>query len=472
MIETVTILGQRKFSGTFTSPISKSHLMRALFLSLRANGTSTINTSTFNKSTTVKSINSEDNSQTALSGDSSHALSGDASNALRAIEKLGAKVQKTSTGFSITSTFANEALTNNAEASATLVASEKHCTLDVGNSGTALYFALAQAIHHNGAVTITGDEMTISRPVTGLTEALQSLGAKIVYKEKEDFPPLTIEGPLTKNSCSVEALTSQYLSALLLSLPFIKTSSANAEETIINVTHLNEKPYIDMTLDYLKKNGIVIHYTDYSRFSIPKNQVLQPFNMTIPGDYSQAASLFAAGAISEGSVTVKGLYEEDTQGDKRILEILKSMGAKVEKERAEDASTNFTIIGTEELKSVCIDLNENPDLLPVLAVLAARAKGVSRFYNIESARIKECDRIHCMKEELSKAGITCTEGKDFLEIEGIPKNVQINATVFDSHGDHRIAMAMGILALTLEGKSTILNSSAVQTSWKDFWNNF
>ena len=323
--------------------------------------------------------------------------------------------------------------------------------LDVGNSGTTLFFALAAAGLQDKPIIFTGDKQIQKRSAAPLLDALAGLG--IHCRSDNGCAPITIKGPWKGGKVKLPCPTSQYLSALLIAAPLAPAGAV----TEIDVPLLNEKPYIDMTLSYLKAHGIPFEAApDYSRFVIPGGsswkKILHDITYgSVPGDFSSAAFPAAAAAISGGSVTIFRLDPNDTQGDKFFMEILSSMGCNVQWYDSaidSDKSRALVISRGGVLRGGTFDLNATPDLLPVTAAVAAYAQGDTSLVNIAHARIKETDRIAAMANELAKSGVSCTELPDGLIIHGKgglsppEKNC-----IIDGHGDHRIVMAFAAAAL-------------------------
>jgi len=308
--------------------------------------------------------------------------------------------------------------------------------INVGNSGTTLYLALAVAGLQPETVEFTGDEQIQRRSAAPLLDALAGLG--VLCESNNGCAPIRIKGPWKGGKVSLPCPTSQYLSALLIASPLAPSGVI----TEIEVPLLNEKPYIEMTLSYLRAHGIPFHTEqDFSHFVIPGGSSWKAFSRSVPADFSSAAFPAAAAAITGGPVTLLGLDPGDTQGDKFFLEMLKSMGCEVH-------GSPLTVSRDGPLRGGTFDLNETPDLLPAAAVTAAFAQGDTALVNVAHARIKETDRIAVMAEELAKLGVNCTERPDGLVIHGKGALSPFDPfPVINSRGDHRIVMAFAAAAL-------------------------
>ena len=320
--------------------------------------------------------------------------------------------------------------------------SDTSINIDVGNSGTTLYLALAIAGLQSNNINFTGDEQIQKRSAAPLLDALAGLGVQV--QSKNGCAPISIKGPWKGGKVSISCPTSQYLSALLIAAPVAPSGLV----TEIDVPLLNEKPYVDMTLSYLKAHDIPFEAAnDYSHFVIPGGSLwkILPIIKPVPADFSSAAFPAAAAAITGGPVTLPGLDLQDTQGDKFFFEMLSEMGCDVS---WNGENKSITVSREGALRGKTFDLNATPDLLPAAAVTAAFAEGDTTLFNVANARIKETDRISVMAGELAKLGVDCTELPDGIVIHGKGKIRPLSGDVLiNGHGDHRVVMAFSVAAL-------------------------
>ncbi|MCL2765642.1 MAG: 3-phosphoshikimate 1-carboxyvinyltransferase [Treponema sp.] len=338
-----------------------------------------------------------------------------------------------------------------------------HAPVDIGNSGTTFYLALAAAGLQSEWIEFTGDEQIQKRSAAPLLEALACFGIEV--QSSNGCAPVKIRGPWKGGKASLPCPTSQYLSALLIASPLAPAGTT----TEIEVPLLNEKPYIDMTLSYLKANDITVKTApDYSSFTVPGGYSWKAFSGAVPGDFSSAAFPAAAAAITGGPVSLSGLDLQDTQGDKYFFEILKEMGCTIH--CGIDNGSSITVLRDGILRGGSFDLNETPDLLPAAAVVAAFAHGDTRLYNIAHARIKETDRIAVMARELAKLGVCCTELPDGLVIHGKGSLFPAENPVIDGHGDHRIVMAFAAAALGSPFPVEITTAECAGVTYPRFFN--
>jgi 3-phosphoshikimate 1-carboxyvinyltransferase len=267
--------------------------------------------------------------------------------------------------------------------------------------------------------------------------------------------------------------------------------------TEIDVTLLNEKPYVEMTLSYLDAQGISYEAAqDFSYFYIPGGSVWQPVSGPVPGDFSSAALPAAAAVISGGSVTLLGLDPGDTQGDKAFFSFLEKMGCKVQWKLVPSRRVPLLDSVPDELSALGVqsaelhveewqltvspngpiiggdfDLNATPDLFPTLAAVACFARGDTALLNVASARIKETDRIAAMAEELEKLGVRTTERSDGLIVHGTggilyPRAGENYKT--DGRGDHRLVMALACAALGCPAPVEIASAESAAVSYPGF----
>jgi 3-phosphoshikimate 1-carboxyvinyltransferase len=327
-------------------------------------------------------------------------------------------------------------------------------TIDVGNSGTTLRIAMGSAAlaPAGQTTTLTGDEQIQSRPVGPLMNALSDLGAKCKSVRNNGRAPLEVSGRLVGGKTSIAATTSQYLSSLLLCTPL------GAKDSEIDVTLLNEPGYVQMTLDWLDKQGIEYENQQMRRFNVKGNQRYKALDASVPADFSSATFFLCAAALVADEVTLLGLDFSDSQPDKGVVDYLRAMGADIAIGAASVKVKAAPLRGTE------IDMNETPDALPAIAITAAFAEGETRLVNVPQARGKETDRITCMAEELKKMAVDVEELPDGLIIRpSKPKAAQL-----DGRGDHRIVMGLSLAGLNLEGQCVIGPAEAVNVTFPTY----
>lgn len=308
---------------------------------------------------------------------------------------------------------------------------------DCRESGSTLRFLLPMAAALGCETEFHGKGKLPERPVTPYFTELTKNG--IIFETRS--MPYRISGKLGSGDYAVAGdISSQFISGLMFALPILQGDSR-----IILTSPLQSKPYVDLTIAELEKFGVNVTEIPGGYF-IKGGQEYVPQKTKIEADMSQAA--FFAVANSLGSqIEIEGLNPNSLQGDKVILDIVKKA----------------------EGKAFDVDASQIPDLVPILAVLASLSKGVSHITGCERLRIKECDRLSAIAEELNKLGASVTENKDSLTVEGVDS---LRGGICDSHNDHRIAMSLAIAAARSKGKVTINGAECVAKSYPRFFEDF
>ncbi|NLC67761.1 MAG: 3-phosphoshikimate 1-carboxyvinyltransferase [Clostridiaceae bacterium] len=322
----------------------------------------------------------------------------------------------------------------------------------VGNSGTSLRLGLSVAALAEGYTVFTGDEHIRRRPLGPLVDALNDLGATAFTTRGNGMAPVVIKGRMKGGKTRINAYTSQFLSSLLISCPLLEN------DTEIDVITLNEVPYVEMTLWWLDKQGIKYENEDFKKIYIYGGQEYKEFDMYIPGDFSSATFFIALAAISGDEIVLENLDINDPQGDKMVLSILESMGAKVEYRES------CIVVKGDRLTGMEIDMNYIPDALPAMAVVGCFAEGETRLVNVPQARIKETDRISVMCHELRKMGASVSELPDGLII----RKSRLKGCEVDGHHDHRVVMALTVAGLNAEGDTLVKTAEAINVTFPDF----
>ena len=323
-------------------------------------------------------------------------------------------------------------------------------TIDVCNSGTTLRLAMGSAALAEQArtTTFTGDAQIRNRSVAPLMASLNELGAKCVSLRNNGKAPVKVTGRLKGGKTSIAAISSQYLSSLLLCTPLAE------RDTEIDVTLLNEPGYVRMTFDWLDKQRIEYENLHFKKIRMRGKQHYKGFDITIPADFSSATFFLCAAALVADELTLTGLDFSDSQPDKAVVDYLKAMGADIM------VGGNLVTVKAAPLKGIEIDINSTPDALPAMAVTAAFAEGTTKLLNVPQARGKETDRIACMAQELKKMGIDAEELPDGLIVHhGKPRAARL-----DGRCDHRIVMALSIAGLAADGDYTIDTAEAMSVT--------
>jgi len=340
--------------------------------------------------------------------------------------------------------------------------------VDVGNSGTTLNIAIGSATlaQKGKTVTFTGDKQTQSRPVGPLLNSLNELGANCISVNNNGKAPVQITGQIKGGKTAIAASTSQYLSSLLLCTPLAE------KDTEIDVTLLNEPGYVQMTLDWLDKQGIKYQNQQWRKFFVKGRQKYKAFDDIVAADFSSATFFLCAAALVGDEVTLLGLDFKDSQPDKAVVDYLREMGAEI------NIEPNSITIKAAPLHGIEIDMNRTPDALPAMAVTAAFAEGETRLLNVPQARAKETDRIKCMTEELKKLKVVVEELPDGLIIRGREPRLKGGAKYLapsftgglflDGRSDHRIVMALALAGLVLDEECIIDTAEAMNVTFPSF----
>lgn len=330
--------------------------------------------------------------------------------------------------------------------------------VDCGESGSTLRFFIPLGAMLGETFTFLGHGKLVSRPLQAYYDIFTEQA--IDYTNEAGQLPLTVNGHLQAGTYRLPGnVSSQFISGLLFALPLLEGDS------IIELTSsLESSSYVGMTLSCLAKYGIKIINENHQRYFIPGSQRYQAHNSNIEGDWSQAAFWAVGGALGKG-VICEGVDFDVLQGDRVIVDIMKSMGAMLHKE---DSSL---CIESGKTQGTTIDAADCPDIIPVLTVLASVSSGRTEIINAGRLRIKECDRLAAISRELNKLGAAVTELPEGLIIEGKPEGLKGGADV-DAWNDHRIAMSLAIAAQCCSEPIVLTGAGSVSKSYPEFWQDY
>lgn len=316
--------------------------------------------------------------------------------------------------------------------------------LFMGNAGTAIRPLTAALAVIGGDYTLHGVTRMHERPIGDLVDALNAIGAQIEYTGVEGFPPLRIRrGHIHAQRLSVRGnVSSQFLTALLMAAPLMAREHPVAIDV---VGELISKPYIEITLNLMRRFGVTVEQDGWQSFTVqPGQRYASPGTIHVEGDASSASYFLAAGAIGGGPIRVEGVGRDSIQGDVRFAEALEQMGATITRgDNWIEARSNGV------LKAIDADFNHIPDAAMTIAVAALYADGTTTLRNIASWRVKETDRLSAMATELRKLGAIVVEGPDFISVT--PPEGELSAATIDTYDDHRMAMCFSLASL--DGKA-------------------
>ncbi len=334
------------------------------------------------------------------------------------------------------------------------------------NSGTTLRFFTAISSLCEGAAVLTGDASLRTRPNLPLLNSLNDLGSEAFSTKGDGTAPIVVKGRLRGGETTIDtSVSSQFISALLIACPFAEKNS------YLLANNLTSVPYMRMTTEILEKAGVEVHFSrattshDYS-FQVEGGKSYDLRRFTVPGDFSSASYLLAAAALTDSELKMRNLFPS-AQGDSRIVELLKEMGVEIRWNKEEGV---VEVKGAEDatLKGITVNMRENPDLVPTIAVLAAVAAGTTEITGVAHLRYKETDRLRFLREELRKMGVRIEEKEDGLLIEG-KKKKELKAAKVYSHEDHRLAMALTVAALSAGGETVIEGAGCANISYPSFF---
>ena len=350
--------------------------------------------------------------------------------------------------------------------------------VDCCESGSTLRFLLPVAAMNACPWTFTGRGRLLERPMDVFKKLFVEHGA--LYEQVPEG--ITVKGPLPAGKYELPGdVSSQFVSGLLFALPLAKKSDESVSEIRLT-SSLESANYVDLTIDAMRAYGISIkEIYDPSGliigWDVPAGQQYLDKGtdpMSCSGDWSQAAFFLCAGALGR-DVSLAGLDPDSKQGDRRIAEIIGSMGASVrmtyEPGRAFGLVQAFPPAAGETLHGVIIDARDIPDIVPPLAALACFASGETRFVGAGRLRLKESDRLAALAEELGKIGADINETPDGLIIRGTGGGKLPGGPAM-AHGDHRIVMSLAVASIGCESPVLIDGAESVAKSYPNFWIDF
>jgi len=414
----VTVRKTEELKGETCAPPSKSYTQRMLIAAALSQGTSSI---------------------------SNPLVSNDTEAAMRAVKAIGAKVTATKSCWIV-------------EGAQPLRGAQ--AAVNCGESGATLRFMIpVAALAPEPSVFVFGESLE-KRPIEPILQSLKQLGADVYHKRLGDRSSIIVKGGgIAGGKTSIRGdISSQFVSGLMFACPM-----ARADTEITLTTPLESKGYVKMTQIVLGEHCISVSISqEFDRLRIPSEQTYKPYDHMVPGDFSSAAFLLAAGAIPHSDVIIKNLDYETVQGDKAILDLLKRMGVD-----GKICPDSVEIKGKGGLlRAIDMDAKNIPDLVPVCVALACYANGISKIHDAHRLRYKESDRLISLYLELKKMGAEITIEGDSLTVKG---PCAMHGAVIDPHNDHRIAMACAVAALGASGETRIQNAECVRKSYPKFF---
>jgi 3-phosphoshikimate 1-carboxyvinyltransferase len=414
----VVIRKAERLKGEVCAPPSKAYTQRMLIAAALSHGTSKI---------------------------SGPLVSDDTEATLRAVTSLGAKVKAAKDCWTV-------------EGAQPLKGAQT--PIDCGESAATLRFMIpVAALAPESSVFVLGKSLE-RRPIEPLLQSLKQLGVEVHFQRLGGIPSIVVQGGgISGGKITMRGdISSQFVSGLMFACPM-----AQADTKITLATPLESKGYVQMTKVVLAEHDIKVSLSEkFDCLRIPSNQTYKPCDHRVPGDFSSAAFLLAAAAITRSEVSVKNLSYETVQGDKAVLRILKQMGVngKVCKDHVEIDGKGWL------LKAVNVDARDIPDLVPVCTVLACYAKGTSKIHDAYRLRYKESDRLLSLYLELKKMGAQIAMDESSLTVKG---PCEMHDATINPHNDHRVAMACAVAALGASGETRIQDAECVRKSYPKFF---
>ncbi len=328
--------------------------------------------------------------------------------------------------------------------------------IDCGESGASLRFLTALAATSQRGIRLNASRGLSQRPHDPLLRSINELGASVAVRKTDQGSEFLVKGPLKGGETWIEGtVSSQFVSGLLFAAPLAKT-----DVTIHIIDRLESQPYVEMSVDLLRRHDIEIEQYEDGYF-VKAPQEYKPASHNVPGDFSSAAVLASGAVIAGDKITITGLQCYRYEPDTTIVHLLDEIGTDVRWN--EDAVT----VEKDRLRAFKFDATNNPDLVPTLEVLGAFAEGDSEITGVSRLRYKETNRLDTIATELAKMGARIKVHSDRIEIRGAST---LHGTTLDSQGDHRVAMACSTAAVASEGPSDLYRAESVSKSYPEFFN--
>lgn len=411
----VTVKATKTLKGEVEAPPSKSYTHRMLIAALLSEG----------KTVIEKPLISDDTLAT-----------------LKAIEAFGAEIRRSGELWEITG---QQPLKPPVK------------PVNCRESGATLRFMIPVAALTSGETTFIRGHGLSRRPIEPLLESLRQLGVKTRYNPEKPSVIVVEGGGIKGGETTLRGdISSQFISGLMFACPL-----AQKDTEIMLTTPLESRSYVEMTREVLFRHSVMVNVSeDFNLIQVPSGQAYKPTRHKVPGDFSSAAYLLAAAAITSSKIKIRNLSYATNQGDKAILEILGQAGVKTR------IGEDFIEVEGTLCRAIDVDARDTPDLVPACVAIACYAKGTSTIRSAGRLRYKESDRVKALYTEFSKMGADIKIEGDTLIIRG-PCN--LHGAVIDPYNDHRIAMACAVAALGASSDTVILNAECVGKSYPKFF---
>ena len=406
------VVNNSKCQGEVKIPTSKSDLHRAIFAASLAKGTSIIQNVT---------------------------LSNDVNATINAFRNLGATITHKDDTLIIEGLKDFENRISN--------------RINCDECGSTLRFIIPILGMFKKEFIIEGSPSLLSRPL----DIYEEIYKKQQLKLKKEKHRILLQGQISSGDYVLKGdISSQFVSGLLFYLPLLKEDSS-----IEIIPPFESESYVNMTIKTLKEFGIEIIKESPLKFIIKGNQEYKPRVYVAEADYSQFAFFAVLGAIN-GDITCRGLNKSSIQGDKVILDILKSFNVNYE-----FIDDKITVYKSNDLKGSVIDLSDCPDLGPVCMILSLFSKTPVKIINIKRLRLKESNRVESMVENLRKLNAIIEVHEDYMIV--YPSTLKATKEILNSYNDHRIMMSLVVAASKVSGATKITNAACVKKSYINFY---
>lgn len=365
-------------------------------------------------------------------------FSEDIGTTIEAMKKLGAKIERKE----------NQVIVEGIQSFDQLSSKDIECN----ESGSTLRFLIPIFSLTNQKVRFIGKNRLLKRPQDIYKQIFMNQGND--FKQTEDY--IEICGKIKPGKITLPGnVSSQFISGLLFTLPL-----CNEDSELQIVAPFESRSYVLLTIEMLEKFNVHVYFKDENTLYIPGNQSYCPFDETIEGDYSQLSFFAVLGAINNGMECI-GVRKDSLQGDKKIVDILKSMNVEVI-----ETETGL-IFKKSNLKGTLIDLADCPDLGPILMTAASFAEGETKIIHASRLRLKESDRIAAMEEELRKMGVDIQSDEDTVILHG-PTCWKGNEELC-GHKDHRIVMSLAVGSTVSMQNNVINQAESIKKSYPTFF---
>ena len=373
----------------------------------------------------------------------------DAEAMLECLQTLGAKIERAATEVSVTGP----------------IDYERDVSLNARMSGASTRLLLGIAALRRGATHIDGHASLRARTNQPLLDVLAGCGCEV--SSDQGCLPVTVRGPMAApDVLPIDgSLSSQYITALLIAAPALQSPGANAPLRVVITGELVSRPYIDITLNEMRKRGIQADWTDEQTLIVQPGHY-KTGEVTVEGDATAASYFAALATLHGGDITLTNLGSSSCQGDYQFIAIMEQLGARAERE-----AHQTRIIGPARPNALPdIDMTAMPDTALTLIPMAALLPASGTISGLSSLHHKECDRLECPADELRKMGIEVDTTYDSIRVAPTP-TTDIQPHLLSTYHDHRMAMAFSLIG-SVTGSLTVDDVRVVDKTYPAYWDDY